>query len=291
MQPAPSPSSQPASPDTPLDEERIRRQLAGSAIGHTVEIHASLPSTMPVAADLVRRPEVRSGVVVVAEEQTAGRGRHSRSWYAPARTALLVSIALKPPHLRLAAGYLPIAAGLAALDAVIACVPELSGHLSLKWPNDLLLGPTPTEAGKVAGILIETVLDTQGHLAYAVIGCGINANQTAGELPAVAPPAPSPISLRLARGAPVDRTDLLIHLCRALGPRLATPADALLAAWRANLATLGQPVAVYERGQTTPWLTGIAVDVDAGAALVVQDDAGVRHTIHAGEVSLRPFSG
>ncbi|HXF63859.1 MAG TPA: biotin--[acetyl-CoA-carboxylase] ligase [Caldilineaceae bacterium] len=290
MQPAP-PSSQPTSPTAPLDEERLRRQLAGSAIGHTVQVYASLPSTMPVAANLIRRPEVRSGVVVVAEEQTAGRGRHSRSWFAPARTALLVSIALKPPHLRLSASYLPIAAGLAVLDAVSACVPELSEQFSLKWPNDLLLGPAPAEAGKVAGILIETVLDAQGHLAYAVIGCGINANQTADELPQVAPPAPPPMSLRLARGAPVDRTDLLIHLCRALGPWLATPADGLLAAWRARLSTLGQPIAVYEQGQTTPLLTGLAVDVDASAVLVVQDAEGVRHAIHAGEVSLRPFDG
>jgi BirA family biotin operon repressor/biotin-[acetyl-CoA-carboxylase] ligase len=281
---------QPASSAAPLDQERLRRQLAGSAIGHTVEVYSSLPSTMPVAAALVNRPDIRSGVVVVAEEQTAGRGRYSRTWHAPARTALLASIALKPPHLRLSPAYLPIAAGLAVLDAVSACVPALSDQISLKWPNDLLLGPTPAEAGKVAGILIETSLDTQGHLAYAVVGCGINANQTADELPPIAPPAPPPISLRLAHGAPVDRTDLLVHLCRALGPRLATPPDGLLAAWRARLSTLGQPVAVYEQGQSAPIVTGLAVDVDASAALIVQDAKGIRHAIHAGDVSLRPLT-
>jgi BirA family biotin operon repressor/biotin-[acetyl-CoA-carboxylase] ligase len=277
----------PTSPAAPLDAERLRSQLWGSPIGHRVEIHSSLPSTMPVAAALVRRSDLRSGVVVVAEEQTAGRGRYTRSWLAPAGLALLVSIGLKPPHLRLPPSFLPIAAGLATLDAVEACTPELAPLLTLKWPNDLLLGASPTQAAKVAGILVETSLSTLGKPEIAVIGCGINANQGTDELPPTAPFAPLPTSLCLAHGAPIDRTELLIHLCRALSVRLAHTPDTLLAAWRAHLGTLGQQVAVYPHDQSVATVTGLAVDVDSTGALIIQDDQGMRHVVHAGDVSLR----
>lgn len=272
---------------TPLDLARAQRDLAAAAVGHTITYARSLPSTMPIAAAQIAEPGATSGLIVVAEEQTAGRGRQARSWVAAPGTALLVSIGLKPPHLRLPPTHLAMAAGLAAHAAAAELAPELAAQLTLKWPNDLLLGP-PEQAGKLGGILIQTAFSPHGVLAHAVAGIGINANQRAGQLPAVAPPALPPVSLLLARGAPVDRTGLLIALCRALAATLDSAPHILLAAWRSRLSTLGQPVAVYAQSDDpNPILTGLAVDVDDDGALLVQDRQGRVHTVHAGDVSLR----
>ncbi|MCC6167680.1 MAG: biotin--[acetyl-CoA-carboxylase] ligase [Caldilineaceae bacterium] len=273
----------------PLDLPRLRHALAASPVGHTIVYAAGLPSTMPVAAAQIRDPASRSGLLVVAEEQTAGRGRGARPWHAPPRVALLVSIALKPPRLHLPLTHLSIAAAIAARDAVVACAPHLAAQLTFKWPNDLLLGPTLEQAGKLGGILIQTALSAQGGLDYAVAGIGLNANQRADQLPAVAPPALPPTSLRIAQGAPIDRTALLIALCQAFAAALERPPHQLRTDWRDRLSTLGRRVALYARpDDPTPVLTGQAVDVDVDGALLLQDDQGRRHTVHAGDLALRP---
>src|SRR5688500_5416930 len=133
-----------------LDLTFIRQQLAHSPIGHTVDYHTSVPSTMPIATELAQDSATPSGLIVVAEEQTSGRGRRGRTWHAPYASALLVSIILKPPHSQLPTSTLTMLAGNAILAAVAAVVPELAGELHLKWPNDLNLGNDPASARKIA---------------------------------------------------------------------------------------------------------------------------------------------
>jgi BirA family biotin operon repressor/biotin-[acetyl-CoA-carboxylase] ligase len=278
---------------TAFDLAALRRRLEAGAVGHTIEYIPEVASTMPIAANLVQRAAIRSGIVVLTERQTAGRGRHARPWITPAGRAILISVGLKPPGLRLPPTHLAAAAGLATLDALAAVAPEIRSRLSLKWPNDVLIGPPPDQAAgpaaKTAGILIESAFGASGALLYAVIGIGINANQTSAELPTVAPPAVPATSLRVVMGHAVDRTDLVVHLCRSLETRLDLAPDLLLAGWRAQLSTLGQRVAVYrtDAAHAAP-VIGLAVDVDASGALIVQDDAGARHVCIAGDVSLQP---
>lgn len=275
-------------PFDPIDLPRLQRALANAPIGHTVEYVYTLPSTMPAAAAAMADPAARSGLIVVAELQSAGRGRHGRDWIAPPGCGLLVSVGLKPPHLHLLPSRLPMAAGLAACDAVLATAPSLYGQISLKWPNDLMLGPAPEQAGKLGGVLIQTALTPPGELAQAIVGIGINVNQSVEHLPAVAPPAPQPISLRMALGARCDRTALLIALCHALANALDMAPQPLLEAWRGRLGMLGRRVALYAHGSgSQPTLTGRAVDVDDQGALLIQDDQGHIHAVHAGDVSLR----
>ena len=263
-----------------LDIERARAQLAGSPVGHTVVYRALTASTMADAHALAQDASAASGTVVVADAQTEGRGRLARRWDAPAGTALLASVLLRGAHIPAQPGLLPAAAGLAAAEAIATIAPLRAG---LKWPNDVLIGANPAQARKAAGILVESSF-VDGAPGYAVLGIGVNANQAAGELPPVAPPAPQPTSLALELGRPVNRTELLVALCRALGRTLALPPDSLLAAWRARLWTLGQPVTVYLPGAEP--LHGLAVDVAADGALVVEA-GGQRHAIYAGDVSLR----
>lgn len=262
-----------------LDIGLARASLAGSPVGHTILYRAQTASTM---ADARALEYGAAGTVVVADEQTHGRGRMARRWEAPAGTALLVSVVLHGAHLPAQPGLLPAVAGLAAAQAIDA-VGNGALHAGLKWPNDVLIGPQPDRARKVAGVLVEAV-SAGAAPGLAVIGIGINANQAAGQLPHVPAPAPPPTSLALELGQPVDRTALLIALCRALGRNLALSPGELLAAWRRRLWTLGRPVTVYLPGSDP--LHGQAVDVGDDGALIVEA-GGARHTVHAGDVSLR----
>jgi BirA family transcriptional regulator, biotin operon repressor / biotin---[acetyl-CoA-carboxylase] ligase len=280
-------------PDFPtLDLNFVRQQLAHSPIGHTLAYHTTVPSTMPIATEWAKAPDTPSGMIVVAEEQTSGRGRRGRSWQAPYASALLVSFILKPPHVQLPATTLPIVAGSALLAAVAEVAPELTGELRLKWPNDLVVGPDPATARKVAGILAESSLQSDGSIAYAVMGIGVNVNQRTSHLPRIAPPTPRPTSLRIAADRVIDRGLLLVRLCQQLSEGLTlTPAESYQR-WKTHLATLGQTVAVYPQGpEQPPTLIGQAVNVQADGALVVEDTTGAQHIFHAADVSVRAVSG
>jgi BirA family biotin operon repressor/biotin-[acetyl-CoA-carboxylase] ligase len=144
------------------------------------------------------RPDDPEGAVAVADDQSEGRGRLGRSWHAPAGTSVLVSVLLRPtvasprlPELSLVTG-----------GAVAEAIAEVTGlEPAIKFPNDVLLG-----GKKVAGILAES---SEGRV---VLGIGVNANQTADQLPADAQTEPT--SLRLELGARVERAELLAAILR-----------------------------------------------------------------------------
>lgn len=277
-----------------LDLERIHRALAGAPVGQRIDYYESVPSTMPLAHILAADPTVASGALVVAEEQTAGRGRGQRRWETPLGCALLVSLLLKAP-LPVAPAHAPMLAGLALMQACLAWQPALQGRIGLKWPNDLLLGNARPQGAKAAGILVESSYrgDQVEHL---VIGMGLNVLQEPGEFPPPLPGAPPPTSLRHflrshALCAPdqlFDRTALFIELCRAWAAILAQAGDPALLTqqWRDALWTLGQPVVIYSGG-SEPVVRGVAVDVTPIGHLVVEDESGGRHAFAAGDVSLR----
>ena len=133
------------------------------------------------------------GAVAVAEEQSEGRGRLGRTWQAPPRTSLLVSVLLRP---KIESSRLP-ELSLVAGGAVAEAIAEITGiEPAIKFPNDVLIG-----GKKVAGILAES---SEGRV---VLGIGVNANQTAEELPGDVQTQPT--SLRVELGEPVDRAALL----------------------------------------------------------------------------------
>jgi BirA family biotin operon repressor/biotin-[acetyl-CoA-carboxylase] ligase len=243
---------------------------------------------MPLAVELAHAPETRSGTLVVTDEQTQGRGRRGRGWHAPPRTALLVSVILKAPMPP--PTHIPLLAAGALWAAVARAAPTLAPQLALKWPNDLVWGRDPAQMRKVGGVLAESRLDAAGALHDAVLGIGLNVNQRADQLPRLAPPTLRAGSLRVALGQPLDRTELLALLCEALSHSLAQSPAAIHHQWATQLITLGQAVAVYhDPAAHTPTLTGQAVAVAADGALIVADDAGIRHTVHAADVSIRPI--
>ena len=164
----------------PLDAARLRR-AALHPDGPWREIEV-VPSTGSTNADLLARalrgePE---GVVLAAEEQTAGRGRMGRTWTSPPRAALTFSLLLNPAVPPARRGWLPLLTGV----AVAAAVTEVTGiRTGLKWPNDVLAGNVLAGEGKLAGILAEAAGDA------VVVGIGLNVSTEPAELPGPRPAA------------------------------------------------------------------------------------------------------
>lgn len=246
-------------PRAPLALDRLQ-EAAGPS--WRVRLHATADSTNSLAA---AAPE--PGLVVVADHQTAGRGRLGRAWSTPPGAALTFSAVVDP---RLDDEWWPLVP-LAAGCAVAAAVDG-----ALKWPNDVLL-----EGSKVCGILVERVRGPDAPLA--VVGVGINVDQTRDELP-----VPTATSLALA-SRPHDRTRLLGSVLRELRARLeetsASP-PAVVAAYRARCDTLGREVRVDLPGGEV--LLGRAVDVDAQGRLVVEGAGGLRPVAAGDVVHVRP---
>ena len=272
-----------------LDITRIAVALKDAEIGHNIDYHASVDSTMAVAHRLAVDPATRSGTIVVAEEQTSGLGRLQRRWLAPPNQALLATLVLKAPHLPANIAFLPMIAGIAAVRAIAWLVPDLTDDLGLKWPNDVVIGADLAGARKTGGILIESSF-LRDQVDFALVGIGINVNQDAATLPVVPADAPPPTSLRVVVGRTIDRTALLIALCRAWEELVspdASPHD-IYHEWRNLLLTLGQPVTAHlyaDHGATR--ITGRAVDVTPDGELVVVDEAGISHVLDAGDVTTR----
>ena len=271
-----------------LDIFRVARALQSAPVGHTIDYHGALHSTMQTAHELAIQPDTLSGTLVVAEEQSAGQGRMQRRWEAPFAQGLLVSLILKDAQLPQNPSQVPMLAGIALVRAIVQVAPELADEIGLKWPNDVLLGADLATGQKVAGILIESSY-RDDQFEYAVVGMGVNVNQQAADLPAVPPEAPAPTSLRLHLGRPLDRSALLIALCGAWAELLGAQRmnHDIEQEWRNLLYTLGQPVTVRYFGESGAVLHGVAVDVTADGELMVQDDAGRTVVVSSGDVTCR----
>lgn len=237
-----------------------------------------VPSTGSTNSDLAARAaELPEGAVLVAEEQTAGRGRLDRSWVAPARSGLFFSVLLKPgaavPQERW--GWLTLLAGVAAATGLSRAAGV---DTALKWPNDLLV-IVDGEERKTGGILAERVGDG------VVLGIGLNVTLTDAELP-----VPEAGSLALAKASVTDREPLLKAVLRSLeewyGEWRAAGGDpaasGLQETYAAGCATLGRHVRAELPGGRR--LTGTAEAVDADGRLVVRTADGEREPVGAGDV-------
>jgi len=241
----------------------------GRRIGHAIEAHERIGSTNDRARQLVEG-EGADGVLVVAEEQVAGRGRRGRTWLSPPGRNLTVSVGLRPHLAAAQAWQLGLAVALAARDA---CLPHAA--VSLKWPNDLVAD----DGAKLGGILVETAIEGD-HVARAIAGIGINLNWPRAEMPAELRDAATSLA-ELAR-APVDRPALLGALAGALEQRIedVEAGRAPLAAYRAACSTLGALVVVETPDGV---LEGRAIAIDDAGALVVETPGGVER-VSGGEV-------
>ncbi|WP_210504488.1 biotin--[acetyl-CoA-carboxylase] ligase [Nocardioides xinjiangensis] len=258
--------SDPTPSRPPLDLDRL-----ATPAGWRVEVVAATPSTNAVLAERARAGEA-PGLVLVTEHQTAGRGRLDRVWSTPARSALTFSLLLRPDAPPTSWPWLPLLTGYAVQAALADRLPDIA----LKWPNDVLVDADDGPGRKVCGILVERVETATGPLA--VVGVGINVDQTLDELPVA-----QATSVSLETGEPVERTDLLGQVLGSLHglQGLLDDVGSLRAAYADVCVTLGRTVDVHlpvgdvRRGE--------ALDIDATGALVVGTDDGTL-TVAAGDV-------
>ncbi len=210
------------------------------------------------------------GTVIIAGEQTGGRGRLERTWLSPSG-GIYLSIILYPD-----AGNLSSLIMVASL-AVVHAVRAVTGlQAQIKWPNDVLIG-----GRKVCGVLIESGA-REGDGIYAVIGLGINANIRTADFAEI-PPAATSLSDELGRD--VSRLEMLRKLLSEFERLyLSLPGEAVYQEWRHSLVTLGRRVrarsgvSVYE---------GVAESVARDGSLILRRPDGSRIPVYAGDVTLR----
>lgn len=249
----------------PLDASMVAAGIAGE-IGAEVRVYGVIDSTMDLAREHARTAALH-GFAVLAEGQLAGRGRAGRAWISPGRLGLYLSVVLAAEKLPVEKNPLALVTGLAAAEAVeqVARIRP-----ALKWPNDLQLG-----AAKLGGVLAEVTSRA------AIVGVGINVAHCPFDFPADLPYPATSLSLA---GAPyADRNVLAAAVLNRIGTWLVRWAlegsPAVVERWKGYDGTLGRAVKITSRG-----IEGVAVDVTAAAALVVEDGRGERHEVHAGDV-------
>ncbi|MGW7518325.1 biotin--[acetyl-CoA-carboxylase] ligase [Streptomyces sp. NPDC054796] len=266
----------------PLNAASLRRALVRpDGLWTGLDVVERTGSTNTDLAERARAGTAEEGAVLVAEEQTAGRGRLDRAWSAPPRSGLFFSVLLKPDVPQERWGWLPLLAGVAAASALARTAGV---DTALKWPNDLLIDVEGDER-KLGGILAERTGEDG-----VVLGMGLNVSLRAGELP-----VPTAGSLTLAGAQGSDRDPVLRAVLRSLedwyGRWCAAEGDPsesrLLDAYAAGCATLGRTVRAELPGGEA--LVGEAVAVDGDGRLVLATAEGVQRPVAAGDiVHLRP---
>jgi BirA family transcriptional regulator, biotin operon repressor / biotin---[acetyl-CoA-carboxylase] ligase len=239
-------------------------------------------STMDVAWKMARAGTA-DGTVVIADHQSAGRGRYDRSWVSKQSQDILCSVVLRP---RVAlAGELLMLAALAVVDVA----SSFGIKAGIKWPNDVQV-----QGKKLAGVIAESVtgpgdeaiVGDQNRIT-AVIGIGINVNfDPSSETDA----APDATSLSAELGRQLDRADVFERLIRSLDTQYSsiTAGGSVVPAWREKLTTLGRQITIVggKPGDTTN-LHGLAHDVDLSGRLIVRDENGRDWPVSAGEVTVK----
>lgn len=250
--------------------EAVSSLFAGRKVGHTILWKELTGSTMDDARAAAQR-DAPEGLVLGADGQSAGRGRHGRSWLGSPGDDLLVSILLRPapPAMQ----QLSMLAGLACARVVDRATASAS---SIKWPNDVRV-----DGRKICGVLVESA--TQADRNYSVVGIGLNVNLEPGRWPDIADLS---TSLRQVTGSPHARADVLRGVLEEFNDlyEVVTAGGSVRDAWAERVETVGRDVTVTSAGVV---IEGRAEGIDYDGSLIVRDGKGRIHRCTAGEVTLQ----
>jgi BirA family transcriptional regulator, biotin operon repressor / biotin---[acetyl-CoA-carboxylase] ligase len=265
-------------------EAALRTNEIGKAQGCPNELWQTIDSTNNRAM-LLAKQGAPHGVIVIARQQTSGRGRLGRAWVSPLDAGLYISFILRPGRFKPQIPLVTLAAGYACAKAIYLL---LGIKIGIKWVNDLVLS-----GRKLGGILSELYLPPElnsgGGEEALIVGIGINIEPKDQDIPE---------EIRsqmawLAEIAPngLDRNlfvaKIAFELEQAITALSQGNIDDILNGWRHYSVTLGEPVIATLGNET---VSGVAIDVDSSGALIVQTKDG-RRTLHAGEVTLRKSDG
>lgn len=256
-------------PAQPFDPAVFQSALHTAAIGRFLVYRPSVETTMTLA----RREADEGaphGTLVLAEEQTAGRGRRGRSFHSPAAENLYFTLVLRLPfevH-----GRLPVITPVAVCEAI----REDGVEARIKWPNDIWSGDL-----KLCGMLIDAELSTEGGLAFPGIGINVNGDPAAN-------PELRDVATSVARelGREVSRELLLARICSRLEEAIALDPEELLLRYRELSMILGRAITVHPPSATAYEATATAIGAH-GELLVTRPD-GPGETLNAADVTIRP---
>lgn len=268
----PEPKDEPSG----LSMGHIADRTPASAVGCSYRYYDEIESTNVEARRLASR-DAPEGTVVIAEAQTAGRGRLGRRWTSPAGKGLLFSVLLRPALPMRDVHLLTLVAACAVADAIESMIDTPIG---IKWPNDLYVGDR-----KIAGILME-VAGEQDKVDWVVVGIGINVNTEYSQLPVAL--RRTATSLKSANGEAVDRSELLARVLLQLDAHyamaLADGFDAAVSGFRRRDYLMGRSISVEARGGS---VLGTAAGIDERGALVVRLSQRQIRRFLSGDVTLR----
>ncbi len=255
---------------TPLE---LRPLLNTHDVGRELPWYEEIGSTNDRAKELAEAG-AEHGVVVIAERQTAGRGRRGRPWVSPARKNLYFSVVLRPDLPPARAAELTLVASLAVCDAL----RQADVAAGIKWPNDVL-----ASGKKIAGVLTELAAEPD-RVHWVVVGVGVNVNAAAEDFPAEL--RSEATSILLERGTPAPRALFAAACLTALESWIDRHAEegfgVVRDGWRARSVTLGRAVVVRADDRE---IVGTAEDIDDQGALLVRDAQGLQRIL-AGDVAL-----
>jgi len=257
-----------------LDCAAVTAHLRTTTLGRPLSFHARVASTQEIVRAAAQNGTAE-GLAVVAGQQTAGRGRATRTWWSPAGGGLYLSLLLRPnlPAARIA--WVTMALSLGAVEAIGQCCGL---PVDIKWPNDL-----QWQGRKLAGVLAEGAF-AGNRLDYVAAGIGLNLAVDFSEQPELAAIA---VSLHEAASRPVDPALLLAALLNHTEHyyHLLQAGHSPLPAWKERLHTLGHAVTAFTADGET--FTGVACDVEPDGALRIELPQGGYRVVHAGDVSVR----
>jgi BirA family biotin operon repressor/biotin-[acetyl-CoA-carboxylase] ligase len=263
-------------PDLLLPEE-IELGLNTKLLGRKIIFYPKLSSTQDMAKELAGQGE-REGTVIIAENQTHGRGRKGREWSSPPLQGIYVSIILRPEIKPSQAFQIPLIAGVAVVQAIKRVTPL---DPKIKWPNDIIIN------GKKAGGILTEMSAEIDVTDYVILGIGLNVNTQESNFPKEIRKVAT--SLAEQYGEPVSRVKLLQILFSEL-ELLYTQFKAhgfepIRERWKALSNTIGAWVEIIEMEHKK--LEGEAIDIDSDGALIIRERVGSIRKIIAGDVFLR----
>ncbi|MDD8018540.1 MAG: biotin--[acetyl-CoA-carboxylase] ligase [Bacteroidota bacterium] len=256
-----------------MTKEEILKDLKTDTFGQTIFCFDTIDSTNLYSKTL-SKTKAPHGTLIIAEEQTAGRGRMQRNWVSLKGKNLLFSIILYPDFIIEKTALLPFAGSLAVCDA-IETVTGLSS--TCKWPNDVLVNKK-----KVCGMLLESTTEN-ASIEKIILGIGVNVNQE--EFPEDLKYKAS--SLKNESGIEINRITLLQKILEELELRYEQlahfPSSQLMNDWKMKALLFGKKITVLEHEFS---YTATAIDVADDGRLIIQTDDGTKRSILAGDVSL-----
>lgn len=244
-------------------------------IGCSIHYFEEVDSTQEIARELAAQGAPQ-GTAVIAETQTAGRGRMGRGWHSPPGVNLYTTIILRPAMPLSEVARLSLVAGVAVAEAMETAAPVIA---QLKWPNDIWI-----KGRKAGGIIAEAVTDSRQGLTSVLLGIGLNLNLAAQDMPAEI--RSRAISVLIASGRKCDRVAVANALFLRLNTRYMEIErrgfGAIRPLWERYSALTGRRVTVIEMGTRQ---TGVVRGIDFDGALLLQTAAGVQRIV-AGDVTL-----